>query len=211
MRLIVEGLGYKYPKAPQMAFQDVSFEVNPGQPVAIMGPSGTGKTTLLAAIGGLLTPQLGKVVYYNDGMCKDVAINSTWILQNVSLLTNRTVLDNVRLAALSHTSDLSEATQIAQTSIRKMGLEVPDWRLTKTVSGGESQRIGAARALASGRSIILADEPTGQLDSKSSSAVIESLVAASIDKILLIVTHDTDVADACARVLDLSTNSYLRR
>jgi len=172
--------------------------VEQGETVAILGPSGSGKSTLLSVLGGLVRPTGGVVRV--DGAAGGLRDVSAWVLQTVNVLPERSVLDNVVLGGL--TRGLTRASAVAEAAARLDAVGLGE-RLddpVRVLSGGEVQRVVIARALASGRPFILADEPTGQLDRATSDVVLDALFTTAGGAAVVVVTHDPEVAARCGRV-----------
>lgn len=205
MLLSVTDLGFAYPHRPPV-LADVTFEVPGGSSLAIVGPSGTGKTTLLALLGGLLLPSSGgAAVVLDDGERRAVGPLASWVLQTVNVLPDRTVADNVALGAYSSGVGRRAALALVEPALAEVGLAGYARRPVRTLSGGEVQRVVIARALVSDRPVVLADEPTGQLDPRTTTDVASALLAAGRDRIVVIVTHDPAVAALCSHVLRLDS------
>jgi len=181
----------------------LSCDIHSGARAAIVGPSGSGKTTLMALLGGLLRPQQGafECVDENGGVHVPRSV-STWVLQTVSLLPDRTVIDNVALGAYLDGADVATARRRARRRLAEMGLSGFDKRPARVLSGGEAQRAAIARALASDRPVLFADEPTGQLDAATTEQVLDAMFAAA-DRTVILVTHDEAAASRCDVVLHL--------
>ena len=179
--------------------EDVSLQITPGSTLAITGPSGSGKTTLLSIIGGLLDPTRGTVTI--DGRrVKDSDMSTTfaWVFQTTNLLPRRSVKDNVAFGRLQHGDRRRSADAAAVEALGAVGLEDKVDRPAYSLSGGETQRVGIARAVASGAPWILADEPTGQLDRRTSDEIADLLVdARRSDQAVIIATHDLVLARRC--------------
>lgn len=184
----------------------VSFEVPGGSSLAIVGPSGTGKTTLLALLGGLLTPDAGTAqVVLSDGVRCAVGPLASWVLQTVNVLPDRSVADNVALGAYAGGAGRQAALARVEPALAQVGLAGYVPRPVRTLSGGEVQRVVIARALVSDRPVVLADEPTGQLDPRTTSGVAAALLTAARGRIVVVVTHDPAVAALCSHVLRLDS------
>lgn len=203
MRLTADSLTFTYPRTDRPVLADLSCDLPSGSATAIVGPSGSGKTTLLSLLGGLLQPQVGHFA------CIDAAERrfaprevSTWVLQTVSLLPDRTVEDNVRLGAYLDGASPAEAHDRAVTALTDMGLIGRAGDRAGVLSGGEAQRVAIARALASQRPVLFADEPTGQLDAVTTDVVLDAMLA-SARRTLVLVTHDERAAARCDRILHL--------
>ena len=167
--------------------------------IAIMGPSGSGKSTLLAALGGLIEPNRGRVVRPGISTEFDLA----WVFQQTYVLGFRTVLDNVALAGLAFGLTMAEAQKQAVRACQAVDLSRQITTLAGSISGGERQRIGVARALIGSRRIILADEPTANLDSELVLSISKTLLQSSSVAAVVIATHDQRVAELCQSIYHL--------
>jgi putative ABC transport system ATP-binding protein/lipoprotein-releasing system ATP-binding protein len=172
--------------------------VLPGQRVALVGPSGSGKSTLLHLMGGLDAPTVGTVDWPAIGD-RDVLRPGplAMVFQGPSLLPPLTVLENVGLPLVLAGERDADARVKARAALDQLGLADLADKLPEEISGGQSQRVAVARALAGEPRLILADEPTGQLDRTAGAEVVEVLLAASehADAALVVATHDPAVAD----------------
>jgi len=188
----------------------ISLDVERGEVVALRGASGAGKTTLLYTLAGLERPQQGKVLF--DG--HDVFALSDkrltrlrnekmgFVFQGYFLLPELTALENVLVPSMIRgTRDKARALEL----LARVGLADRANHLPSELSGGEQQRVGIARALANDPSIIFADEPTGNLDSRTGAEVVATLldIVRSDQRTLLIVTHDDHLAHQCDRILHI--------
>lgn len=211
--LIVSQLGKTFGSGETQvtALRDVSFQVAAGEIVLIMGPSGSGKTTLLSIIGGLLTPSAGEVSL-GDITFKDKTIrrlgavrlrNIGFVFQSFNLLQNLTALENVQIAGQLAGMTGQQAKDRAQQLLTK--LHMPDrlHHLPAKLSGGQQQRVAVARALMNEPKLILADEPTGNLDSKAGHEVMMLFhnLAKQDGRTVVIVSHDKRIKDIADRVL----------
>jgi putative ABC transport system ATP-binding protein/lipoprotein-releasing system ATP-binding protein len=180
------------------ALRDVSCEVIAGARVAVIGPSGSGKSTLLHLMAGLDKPTNGLVAWPALGSETDLRPDQICLIpQTPSLLPTLTVLENVELCRLLSTKDEAQARPSALRALEALGLSTIADKLPEELSGGQVQRVAAARAIVCQPRLILADEPTGQLDSVTGSRLIEALVlsATSSGAALVVATHDITVAD----------------
>lgn len=202
MRLSVEDLGYRYGRGAPV-LEHVTFEVPSGSTAALLGPSGSGKTTLISILGGLLPAQTGQFGCIDENGVRHLPRSvSTWVLQTVSLLPHRTVLDNVCLGSYLDGASVEVATERARSIVERVGLAGRERDRAAVMSGGEAQRVAIARALASRRPILFADEPTGQLDRATTTSVLDTMFEVS-DRTIILVTHDETAAARCDSVFRL--------
>lgn len=201
MSLRVSRVAQRYGNGP-MVLVDVDLEVEADDTLAIVGPSGSGKTTLLSIMGGLLRPTEGEVVLDGFVVGRDELPSGSlsWVFQTINLLGRRTALDNVALGLLALGWSLDEARERARTALEAVGLRGMEDRPAMTLSGGEAQRVGVARALAGQPRYVLADEPTGQLDRSTSMLVADAFFAARpAGTAIVIASHDPSLAERCRR------------
>ena len=207
MALQVEGLGKEYPTrtGPLAVLTDVSITLNPGEAVAVTGPSGSGKSTLLHLLGGLDQPTRGTVVL--DGV-NPFQLGETelalfrnrkigFVFQDHHLLPQCSVLENVLIPTLVNPdSDPSQAEAKARQLLERVGLAHRLEHRPAELSGGERQRVAVARALIQKPTLVLADEPTGNLDRMNAQAIGELLreLHQQEQTILVVVTHSADLA-----------------
>jgi len=193
------------------AVDKVTLRVKKGEVILIMGPSGSGKTTLLSIAGGLLSPTKGKVNLQNVDLAKltektlpKIRLQKIgFIFQSFNLLSALNALENVKIVLKLDGVKEKEAHQKAETLLVSLGLKDRLKHLPKELSGGEKQRVAIARALINEPEVVLADEPTANLDSKSGHKVMELLrsIAKKSGRALIIVSHDTRIRDIADRVL----------
>jgi len=193
------------------AVDDVTLEINKGELVLIMGPSGSGKTTLLSMLGALLRPTTGKIVLdgvditsLDESALPEVRARKLgFIFQTFNLLDALDVLENIMFPAQLIPDQAQAARHRAHKLIDKLGLSHRRHALPATLSGGEKQRVAIARALINQPPLILADEPTGNLDSQSGQDVMMVLhdIARDEGRSVILVTHDPRVEDVADRVL----------
>lgn len=191
------------------ALKDITVEFERGMMHAIIGKSGCGKSTLLNILGGLTRPDSGE--YYFDGKKLNTNMRAMsvfrrkhigFIVQNFALINNRSCYDNIRLAINDNAKD--EEKRIKRTA-KRLGIQDKLDMFPFEMSGGECQRTAIARALVSKPDIILADEPTGSLDSNNSMNIISILKEIVNDgTTVILVTHDMSVANKCDRVIEMS-------
>jgi putative ABC transport system ATP-binding protein len=200
------------------AVHDVSLSVNPGEIVLIMGPSGSGKTTLLSMLGALLKPTDGEI-RLNGTTLSALAENRLpeirlkqfgFIFQDFNLLSALTALENVAIVAELAGSKSGEARRKAASLLTELGLSERLHFLPEKLSGGEKQRVAIARALVNDPSLILADEPTANLDSKIGHEIMRLLrhIAKEQGRSVVIVSHDQRIKDIADRVLWLEDGEF---
>jgi ABC-type lipoprotein export system ATPase subunit len=181
-----------------VALHDVTCEIWPRDRIAIMGPSGSGKSTLLHLIAGLETPTAGTITWPALGDRASLRPGPVAVVfQGPSLLPPLDVLENVALPLVLAGVQQSEARERASAALARLDLGDLDGKLPEELSGGQMQRVAIARALAQRPRLLLADEPTGQLDQHTAGHVVEVLVevAAETGAALVVSTHDPAVAD----------------
>jgi ABC-type lipoprotein export system ATPase subunit len=196
---------------------DLNMEVVAGEFVAIMGASGSGKTTLLSVLGLLLTPEEGSYRFENREMLTadtdQAAIRNSkigFVFQEHRLLPQFTVLDNILLPTLASQSQANEdQTSYARELMKLTGIADLAAKYPPTLSGGESSRTALCRALVMAPSLLLADEPTGQLDAANSHNIVSLLkqVNKELGTTILMVTHSGEVASAAGRILTLDNGA----
>ena len=199
---------------PFNALNGVSFKIDDGEFVAIMGPSGSGKSTLMHILGALDSPTSG--TYFLDG--KDVSTLTDdeladirkdkigFVFQSFNLLPRTTVLRNVSLPLIYEGVDEKERTDRARIALLDSGLdELHFSHLSNQLSGGQIQRVAIARALVNNPSIILADEPTGNLDTKTGEIVLGTFQRLNKEqgRTIVLITHEPDVAEHADRIITI--------
>jgi putative ABC transport system ATP-binding protein/lipoprotein-releasing system ATP-binding protein len=180
-----------------VALQPTDCAVFAGQRIALVGPSGSGKSTLIHLMGGLDDPTVGAVSWPAIGTRDELRPGRVAVVfQGPSLLPPLTVLENVSLPLVIGGMTDADARGVAHDALRTLDLDELADKLPEEISGGQAQRVAVARALAGAPSLILADEPTGQLDRANGAAVVDVLLAASehAGSALVISTHDLSVA-----------------
>jgi cell division transport system ATP-binding protein len=194
-----------------VALRDISLTVNKGELVFLAGPSGAGKSTLMKMIAAIERPSSGKVIVNGQdiGKLKPAGIpflrrNQGLIFQQQRLLNDRSILSNVMLPLLVTGASRSQAEQRARAALDKVGLLERADSMPLALSGGEQQRVSIARAIVNRPQIILADEPTANLDRDSANRVLDALKAFhSVGVTCLISSHDEQMLDRAARVIHL--------
>ena len=200
------------------AVKSVSFSVDSGECVALMGPSGCGKTTLLSLVSGLLAVDSGSVEVLGknleqleaDARAAFRLENIGVVFQDTQLIPEFTVLENVLLPLELGGVDKQKAKNLAIMALSQVGLETQLDRFPDEISGGQAQRVGIARAIAGGRKVLLADEPTGSLDQENSKLVFSVLLnLAKSGLSVLISTHDPLIENYATRILPMSDGKIL--
>ena len=216
---------YKTGDLVQVALDDVSLNLRDNEFVAILGPSGSGKTTLLNIIGGLDRYDNGDLIINNVSTKKykdrdwDAYRNHTigFVFQSYNLIPHQTVLSNVELALTISGVSAKERRQRALQALDEVGLKDQAHKKPNQMSGGQMQRVAIARALVNNPDILLADEPTGALDTKTSIQVMDLLKRVAKDRLVVMVTHNPELANEYAnRIVKLQdghiisdTNPYI--
>lgn len=200
--------------------QGINMEVNQGEFIAVMGPSGSGKTTLLNIVSGFLSADSGSVMIGMENMLhtdknKQAEIRSSvlgFIFQDFMLIDGLTVQENIYLPQIIAQKENAEMEQKTQKLLDTFGISGIADKYPNELSGGQKQRVAVARALSNDPLLILADEPTGNLDSKSSTAVIETFLLAKeeLNATILMVTHDAIAASYADRVIALADGKIVK-
>ncbi|CAM3664979.1 lipoprotein ABC transporter ATP-binding protein LolD [Rouxiella silvae] len=204
---------YQEGKLKTDVLRDVSFAIKPGEMMAIVGSSGSGKSTLLHLLGGLDSPTAGEVVFKGQSLN---AMSSSakaelrnrqlgFIYQFHHLLPDFTALENVAMPLLIGKNKASEVQDKAREMLAAVGLEHRSKHRPSELSGGERQRVAIARALVNSPSLVLADEPTGNLDQKNADSIFELLGELNVRQgtAFLVVTHDLQLANRLSRQLEM--------
>jgi len=192
---------------------DVSFNMKPGELMAIVGSSGSGKSTLLHLLGGLDTPSSGDVIFNGQAMSKLSSSAKAelrnrelgFIYQFHHLLPDFTALENVAMPLLIGKKKPAEAQQRALEMLAAVGLEKRSHHRPSELSGGERQRVAIARSLVNNPRLVLADEPTGNLDARNANSIFELLGELNVRQgtAFLVVTHDLQLAKRMSRQLEM--------
>ena len=215
--LRAEGLAKTYPDGEVRALRGVSISIEHGESVSITGPSGCGKSTLLQLLGGLDRPSSGEVFFEGvplAGLDLDAfrARRLGFIFQSFHLLPTLSALENVQVPMFEGPWPRSERAGRAEALLDEVGLSARKHHRPSRLSVGERQRVAIARALANGPTLILADEPTGNLDSKTQADVLGLLDRLRRERslTLVVVTHSPEVADAADREIRLRDGSIVK-
>ncbi|MDA8774303.1 ABC transporter ATP-binding protein [Opitutales bacterium] len=196
------------------ALRGVSFNANQGEITSIIGPSGCGKSTLMYLLGLLDQPDSGEIIINNNSISKLNEIQKTqlrnekigFIFQFHFLIKELSARENVALPAIKKGEDSEDALERADQILNQLGLSEKLDRFANKLSGGEQQRVAIARALINSPSLILADEPTGNLDTANSEIVFDLLQRLSREQNLavLLVTHNNQLARRCDRFISMN-------
>ena len=195
------------------ALDNVDFKVEKGEFVSVIGPSGSGKSTLMNILGLLDVPDSGE--YILDGVSVESLSDNKlaeirnkkigFIFQNFNLLQRMSALENVQVPLMYSGVENKEASNLAYEFLEKVGLKGREKHLPTQLSGGQQQRVAIARALINKPEIILADEPTGALDSKTSTEIMDMLQELNSNgQTIILITHDITVAKKAKRIVRMS-------
>ena len=197
----------------QQVLFDITFEIHAGEFVAIMGPSGSGKSTCMNIIGALDTATSGTYELYGtditnfsaDELARVRNEHIGFVFQNFNLLSKRSVLDNVMLPLMYRGMHMDERVRRAREMLKRVGLERFETYLPTQLSGGMRQRVAIARALAGDPKMILADEPTGALDSKMGNEILKFFKQLNQDLgiTIVMITHEFDIAKYAGRLIHI--------
>ena len=208
---------YRTNEIETVALENVNLEVNKGEFLSIMGPSGCGKSTLLNIMGLLDAPTSGTIEIAGtkvDGM-KDKELAAFrnrklgFVFQSFHLINSLNVLDNVELPLLYRKVSAKERRHLAEEVLKKVGLSHRMRHMPTQLSGGQCQRVAIARAIVNNPKILLADEPTGALDSQSGAQIMELFQTLNDEGVTVVmITHDIDVANHAKRVLHIRDGQF---
>lgn len=207
--LEAKNLSYNYANSKEKVLSSVNQGFEEGEFYAIIGKSGAGKSTFLSLLAGLDSPQDGEILFRGEniekeGYSKHRRDNISLVFQNYNLIEYLTPLENIRLVNKHASEDI----------LLELGLDIGQIkRNVLKLSGGQQQRVAIARALVSEAPVILADEPTGNLDQASSKEIIDLFkkLAKERNKCVIVVTHSKDIADAADVVLEISNKKLKRK
>lgn len=202
---------YQVGKMEVPALRGVSLDIKEGEFVAIMGPSGCGKSTLLHLLGGLLSPSSGKIIIGGEDLSKVSDAQRTdirrrkigFVFQRFNLFPTLSAEGNLKLAEKIHSGNGSKSSDRRREVLRLLKLENKMHHKPLELSGGEQQRVALARAIVNNPAIILADEPTGNLDTENSKIVLDmfSELNEKFNQTIIMITHNPDAATNCHRII----------
>lgn len=195
-----------------LAVDNCSFDIKKGDFIVILGPSGAGKTTILNMLGGMDNPTAGEIIV-DDKHVEQLSYNELieyrrhdigFVFQFYNLIANLTALENIELAC-----QLSENALDPRVILKLVGLEDRLHNFPSQLSGGEQQRVAIARAIAKNPKILLCDEPTGALDSKTGQMIIDLLIknCKSMNMTTIVITHNADIAKYADKVITIKNGS----
>jgi putative ABC transport system ATP-binding protein len=212
--LILDRIGkvYRTTEVETQALSEVSLQIDAGEFVAVMGPSGCGKSTLLNVLGLLDTPSAGTYEFFGENVSAYTEAQLTavrraaigFVFQSFNLIDDLTVEENVEVALLYRSVPAKERRARVAEALERVGIAHRARHLPQQLSGGQQQRVAVARALVSAPKVILADEPTGNLDTANGNAVMELLInVARTGTTVVMVTHSLTYAALAARTIKL--------
>lgn len=201
------------------ALDNVSLTINDGEMIAIMGTSGSGKSTLVNLLGGMDILTSGTYLY-NDIDVGNMKLselhtfrknNISFVFQHFALMNHYSVFENVEVPLRARRIKKAERKKIIMEKLKMLGIEGLAKKLPVQISGGQQQRCAIARALATDNQLILADEPTGALDSKTSKEIMDIFTdIKNLGKTVIIVTHDIKIADRCERIVRIEDGKIVK-
>ncbi|MGD2245946.1 MAG: ABC transporter ATP-binding protein [Candidatus Aminicenantes bacterium] len=211
---------YKIGETVVNALRGVSYEISEGDLLAIMGPSGSGKSTLMNIIGCLDRPTEGKYILEGQEVStldknKLARIRNKkigFVFQTFNLLSRTTALENTELPLLYSSTPVKKAKEMAYDVLAEVGLKGRELHRTNQLSGGEQQRVAIARSLINNPSLVLADEPTGNLDTKTGQEIMDIFQKLNQEKkiTVILVTHDPEVASIARRRIYLRDGQIIK-
>ncbi len=211
---------YKVGETQVNALRDLSYNINEGDFLAIMGPSGSGKSTLMNIVGCLDKPTEGK--YFLEGeevstfdknkLARIRNKKMGFVFQTFNLLARTTAIENTELPLLYSSMSKKKMRELASKSLSIVGLEGREFHRTNQLSGGEQQRVAIARALVNNPSLILADEPTGNLDTKTGKEIMDIFKRLNQEKniTIILVTHEPELAQIASRRMHLRDGQIIK-
>ena len=217
------GLTKSFLKGKQkiVPIKDISFQVNSGEFISLMGPSGSGKTTLLNLIAGIDSPTEGTLLIGSqpihemsrEELTKWRSLHVGYIFQLYHLMPVLTAFENIELPLLLHNLSRAERREKVESALNQVGLSDRQNHFPKELSGGQEQRVAIARALVTQPSLIVADEPTGDLDRDSADEILNLLeeLSAKENKTIVMVTHDPKAAQKATRCLEIEKGKLITK
>jgi ABC-type lipoprotein export system ATPase subunit len=208
--VVLSGADLRYAVGDRTVFDDISVQASSGRVLAIRGPSGSGKSSLLAMLGGLITPSSGTVTLGDARVTpgSDLALRRrfAFVLQGYGLVAALTAHENIAVALQAARVPRAQVCSRVQTVLENVRLSPVADHLVEDLSGGQQQRVAVARALVTAPGVLLADEPTAELDADNRGLIISLLIEhARKGAVVVIASHDPDVVDGCDDILDLAS------
>ena len=214
----IKSLERKLEKCKSMSLDDVSLNLRDNEFVAILGPSGSGKTTLLNIIGCMDVPTSGTYLLDNEDLegAKEKRLSSirgkkiSFVFQNFALIGDYTVLENVEVPLIKQPLSKAERKKRVLSALELVGISNLAKKKPSNISGGQKQRVAIARAIVCGAETILADEPTGALDSKTGNEIMRVFSELNnMGKTVILITHDKNVASYAKRLITIQDGRIL--
>lgn len=200
------------------ALNGITLDINDGEYISVMGTSGSGKSTLLNILGGMDTITSGEY-YYDDTAVHELKGNAlhefrknnvSFVFQQFALMRHYTVFENVEIPLIAAGIPKKQRKEMVMEKLETMGIADLAKKLPSNISGGQQQRCAIARALASDRNLILADEPTGALDKKTGYEIMETLGGVNkLGKTLIVITHDENIADMGSKIIHIEDGKLI--
>lgn len=209
---------YKMGDVDVHALRGVSINIKEGEFVSVVGASGSGKSTLMNIIGCLDKPTRGNYIFEGDNtntLEKDELAEIRnkkigFVFQNFNLLSRASAIENVELPLIYNSTPSTKRIEIAKEALNLLGLEGREHHLPSQLSGGQQQRVAIARAIVNKPSMLLADEPTGNLDTKTSQEIIEIFKNLNDQgKTIIMITHEKDIAKNANRIVSISDGKLI--
>jgi putative ABC transport system ATP-binding protein len=203
---VLEARGLRYVREGQTILDGVEMTVPAGSSLAIMGPSGSGKTSLLAILSGLTPPTAGEVFVDGERRTGSPApwAGVSMVLQGYGLVSLLTAAENIEVAVRAAGTPAPDAQAVAVTALDELGLGAQAGQIVEELSGGQQQRVAVARALARRPRLLIADEPTAELDQAARAIVLARMLeVTATGGAVVLATHDPEVAERCDRIYDL--------
>jgi putative ABC transport system ATP-binding protein len=206
--VVLTGTDLRYAVGGRTILEGISLQSSSGQVLAVRGPSGSGKSSLLAILGGLITPTGGAVTLDGAPVTpgSDLALRRRFglVLQGYGLVAALTARENVAVVLQAAQVPRAQVRSRVQDVLERVRLATVADHLVEDLSGGQQQRVAVARALVTAADVLLADEPTAELDAENRGLIVSLLLErARAGAVVVIASHDPDVVDACDDVLDL--------
>jgi len=211
---------YLVGKVEVPALRGATLRVEPGEYVAIMGPSGCGKSTLLHIVGGMLTPTSGRIIIEGEDLTAMTDAQRTdlrrrkigFVFQRFNLFPTLTAEGNLKLAERIHSGKSTQDSTRRRDVLRLLGLEDKTHHKPLELSGGEQQRVAIARAVINRPAILLADEPTGNLDTENSDVVLDMMgqLNKELRQTIIMITHNAEAAARADRVIEMRDGHVVR-